>query len=86
MTSIDYHLAYPIDKFSAEPPRFPACSSGIGRYFRVEGQNWLVCSDQSSNGPALLFLGPGVMRRVRQFPANWLALTDDALYALSWGA
>ena len=84
MTSTDLHLAYPIDKFNHEPPRFPGCASGVGRYFRVDGANWLVCIDQSENGPALLFLGPGVMRRVRSYPTDWLELSDDALYALSW--
>ena len=84
MTSSYLRLAYPIDKFNIEPPQFPACASGIGRHFRVDGIAWLVCADGSRNGPALLFLGPGVMRRVRQYPADWLELSDDALYALSW--
>ena len=33
---------------------------------------------------ALVYFGPGIARRVRSFPANWLVLSDEQLYALSW--
>jgi hypothetical protein len=34
-------------------------------------------------GKHLIFEGLDVMRRVRDFPVDWLTLPDDALYALS---
>jgi hypothetical protein len=34
-------------------------------------------------GTHLIFEGAEVMRRVRNFPADWLTLPDDSLYALS---
>jgi hypothetical protein len=34
--------------------------------------------------PSLVFESDGAVRRVRHFPANWRALSDEALFALSW--
>jgi hypothetical protein len=33
-----------------------------------------------------VFSGEDVMRRVRNFPADWYTLSDQALYTLSLGA
>jgi hypothetical protein len=34
----------------------------------------------------LVFMARDIVRRVRNYPAEWYALEDDALYALSLGA
>lgn len=34
--------------------------------------------------PSLVFVSDVAMRRVRDFPAQWWELPDDALMALSW--
>lgn len=66
-----------------EPPQPPCCAVGEARRYVIEQAHWLVCEDGSPFGPALLFLGPGVARRVRAYPANWRQLCDEALHALS---
>lgn len=33
---------------------------------------------------SLIFENESVMRRVRNFPSGWRALTDDELFELSW--
>jgi len=35
--------------------------------------------------PSLVFESEGTVRRVRSYPAEWRSLTDEALFALSWG-
>ena len=66
-----------------EPPKPPSCARGESRRYVIEQEHWLVCADGSAFGPALIFLGPGVARRVRSHPANWRELCDEALHALS---
>lgn len=80
----EFDLAYPIDHLRSEPPHVPSCASGEARHFRVEGERWLACEEHAPDGSSLFFLGPGVMRRVRQFPSNWRELSDEELYSLSW--
>jgi hypothetical protein len=61
------------------------------RQLVVDHVPWLVYElpptpfDRRSKS-SLIFESEGIMRRVRGFPADWRALTDDELYALSWGA
>ena len=35
--------------------------------------------------PSLIFENEGVIRRVRNYPADWRTLSDEELFALSWG-
>jgi hypothetical protein len=35
---------------------------------------------------SLIFESDGVVRRVRQFPADWRSMSPEALLALSWTA
>ena len=65
------------------PPVPPMCARGEARQFSVRGRPWLVCEDGSLFGPALIFFGPGVARRVRRYPCNWRELTDEGLQELS---
>jgi len=68
-----------------EPPMIPKfCGNEPTRRFCIGPYPWLVCEHHDVNGAALLFLGPGVARRVRNFPADWQDLSDEALYAVSW--
>lgn len=60
------------------------------RHFLVGNQEWTVCEDPGARGdetrhPALVYYGPGIARRVRTFPLNWIELSEGELYALSWG-
>jgi hypothetical protein len=62
-----------------------------GRRIVVEGVLWLVYELSPTvfdrrNSPSLVFEGDQAVRRVRDFPANWRELSDDALHALSWEA
>ena len=63
----------------------------IGRSIVVQGVPWLVYElppmvFDRRNSPSLVFETDGTVRRVRNYPQNWRDLSDDELYALSWGA
>jgi hypothetical protein len=34
----------------------------------------------------LIFASDGAVRRVREYPSEWMSLSDDDLLALSWKA
>ena len=56
----------------------------------IDHVRWLVYElapptlDRRST-PSLVFESEGTVRRIRNFPADWRALDDAALFALSWG-
>ena len=61
---------------------------GKVRRISADGLRWVVQEVQAPafdrrGGTHLLFDGETIMRRVREFPANWHELTDDELYDLS---
>jgi hypothetical protein len=60
---------------------------GGERSFLIAAQSWSVCEviDPTTLTPVLIFAGTGVARRVRNYPADWRELSNEALYALSWG-
>lgn len=70
---------------TAQPPRVAKT-----REFQADGRRWLVrestYSTDRRSGPCLIFDAETVIRRVRQFPADWHLLSDDELYALSLSA
>lgn len=47
-----------------------------------EVRHWSYDRRASSS---LVFTGDDAMRRVRNYPANWIELSDDELIALSFG-
>lgn len=58
------------------------------RRISADGLRWLVQEVPAPafdrrGGTHLMFDGETIMRRVRDFPANWMELTDEELYALS---
>jgi hypothetical protein len=58
------------------------------RRIYADGEVWIVREIRAPvfdrrGGTHLIFEGAEVMRRVRTFPADWLTLADDDLYALS---
>jgi hypothetical protein len=60
-------------------------------FFDADGLRWQVYerafdSFDRRSGMSLVFSAEGAMRRVRNYPANWLDLTDEELIALSWNA
>jgi hypothetical protein len=52
----------------------------------VDGSSWTVQEviDPMTSTPVLIFSGPGVGRRVRNYPPNWRDLPAEQLYKLSW--
>jgi hypothetical protein len=61
-----------------------------GRIIWSDDTRWCVYESHSPfdrrHGPTLLFESDAVVRRVRDYPANWRELSDDDLYAVSWRA
>jgi|SRR5436190_16221744 len=59
------------------------------RFLEADGYRWRVHEvtapefDRRKGGTHLLFYAETIMRRVRDFPANWDDLSDEALYALT---
>ena len=57
----------------------------------VDGVHWTVCEqafgdyDRRSSS-SLIFSSEFAVRRVRNFPANWLELSERELIELSWNA
>lgn len=60
--------------------------TGAERTFVIDAHVWTVREmvDPVTSQPVLIFLGTGVARRVRTYPANWPELSDADLYNLSW--
>ena len=60
-----------------------------GRTMQVEHTPWLVYELPPGNydrreTPSLVFESEGIVRRVRDYPADWRTLSDENLLALSW--
>ena len=74
---------------------YAAISSSLGEgrtrtYVDAEGQSWVVTEQRFSqydrrSGSSLIFASDLAVRRVRNYPADWVTLSDLALAALSWG-
>ena len=62
----------------------------LEREIVVDRVRWLVYElpppplDRRST-PSLVFESEGTVRRVRNYPADWRTLSDETLFALSWG-
>ena len=56
----------------------------------VDRVRWLVYElappplDRRST-PSLVFESEGTVRRIRSYPTDWRALSDETLFKLSWG-
>lgn len=75
----------PDDSSSTRTPQQSALHT---RRIFADGEVWVVREVQAPAfdrraGTHLIFEGVDVMRRVRRFPADWIFLPDDDLYALS---
>lgn len=71
----------------AQPVR-QSPAPGKVRRISADGLRWVVQEVAAPafdrrGGTHLLFDGETIMRRVREFPANWHELGDDELYDLS---
>jgi hypothetical protein len=58
-------------------------------FLDVEGTQWRVYEQafgdyDRRSGMSLIFASEAAVRRVRDFPADWMQLSDDELLALSW--
>ena len=66
---------------------------GDGRvrsFLDADGLRWSVWEQPFSaydrrNGLSLIFSSELAVRRVRDYPADWAGLSDEALAKLSWG-
>lgn len=58
------------------------------RVIQMDATEWRVYEQppvyDRRRRPDLVFESEGVIRRVRNYPTNWLDLTDDELFAVSW--
>ncbi len=57
----------------------------------ADGARWRVYEQAFSDydrrtGTSLIFASEAAVRRVRDFPADWITLSDDELVDLSWKA
>jgi hypothetical protein len=64
----------------------------VGRSFLdAEGARWRVYEQAFADydrrsGMSLIFASESAVRRVRDYPADWMQLSDAELVALSWNA
>lgn len=70
----------------AREPSGPMCV-----FVDAEGMRWQVSERPFSDydrrrGLSLIFASDSAVRRVREYPDNWHALSDAELAALSWKA
>jgi len=66
----------------------PQAASGR-MFLDSEGTRWRVYEQafgdyDRRSGMSLIFASESAVRRVRDFPSDWMLLTDDELLALSW--
>lgn len=64
---------------------------GERSYLDADGACWRVFEQPFAdydrrNGMSLIFASDAAVRRVRDYPADWIGLTDAELVALSWKA
>ena len=70
---------------------FSSDTSAERSFLDVEGARWRVYEQAFSDydrrsGMSLIFASESAVRRVRDYPADWMVLSDDDLLALSWRA
>ena len=58
-------------------------------FLDTEGVHWLVYEQAFAgydrrSGMSLIFSSDSAVRRVRDYPADWIDLSDEDLAALSW--
>lgn len=66
--------------------------SGAARvrsFVDADGQRWRVYEQvfdeyDRRSGKSLIFASETAVRRVRNFPENWMSLSDEELAAISW--
>jgi hypothetical protein len=67
----------------------PGSRRSVRRILGDDGEEWIVeerpLPYDRRRGTCLVFQRVGLARRVRDFPSNWLALSDAELYRLSLG-
>ena len=64
----------------------PAQVRAPSRRLHMEGRDWFIYElvATASEAASLVFETELMVRRIRTYPANWAALDDASLYALSW--
>lgn len=74
------------------PDSVTSTDSPAERFFvDGEGTRWRVFEQVNTvfdrrRSRSLIFASESAVRRVREFPENWITLSDDELLALSWKA
>jgi hypothetical protein len=79
----------PFDAGTRDPADEPADAADVRRRFVADGIAWsvrlIVNRYDRRATPDLVFESDAVVRRVRNYPANWRALSDEALFLVSQG-
>jgi hypothetical protein len=78
------------DAYAADWVRHVASIStviGSPRRFVADGQRWVVVElvTGGARAPCLVFMCDYAIRRVSGYPAGWEVLSDEDLFAASWG-
>ena len=83
----------PRDHMADETRSFDALREAqrTARLIIIDGVRWSVYElppmvFDRRNSPSLVFESDETVRRVREYPPAWRALSDDDLFALSWSA
>lgn len=80
------------DSSEGRPPPLQRSEAAQVRVFvDADGVRWhvserLFAPYDRRRGLSLIFASDAAVRRVRDYPAHWHALSDPELLALSWGA
>jgi hypothetical protein len=70
---------------------FSSATSVERSFLDTEGARWRVYEQafgdyDRRSGMSLIFASDSAVRRVRDYPASWMELSDDELLELSWRA
>jgi hypothetical protein len=73
------------------PPSRQKAAESVRVFVDADGIRWQVSERPFADydrrrGLSLIFASDAAVRRVREYPANWFALSDEELSALSWKA
>ena len=80
------------DSTESFPPALAeSAAAPVRRFTDADGVVWEVTERPFAHydrrrGLSLIFASEAAVRRVREYPADWHLLPDDALLALSWQA
>lgn len=86
-TRPSFDMSDPIQ--NGPPARERSAAPRVRVFMDADGTQWQVSERPFADydrrrGLSLIFASDSVVRRVREYPAHWLQLSDEDLIALSW--